>query len=193
MTKPEKLKLDELFEGALLFAKRAHDGQYRKGAHVPYISHPMQVAGLAIEYGADQEQAAAALLHDVIEDTPATHAALATEFGPRVADIVRGCSDTEDHTTKSEWRPRKESYLAHLREAGPDVALVSCADKLHNARSIVADLRTDGVAFFETFTGKRDGTLWYYRSLVEVFKGHDLPAGLVSELRVAVETMEALA
>jgi len=192
MTKTESQKLGPLFEDALAYAKEKHDGQWRKGKSVPYISHPMQVAGIALEYGADEDQAAAALLHDVIEDTPTTYEDILEAFNERVAGIVRACSDAEDHEAKSDWRPRKETYLAHLREAGPDVALVSCSDKLHNARSIVADLRTDGPTFFERFTGKRDGTLWYYSSLVEIFEAHDLPDGLVAELRIAVEAMEAL-
>lgn len=185
--------LGELFERALCFATRAHNGHWRKGSTIPYISHPLQVAGIALEYGADEEQAAAALLHDVIEDTPTTRAEIRGEFGPRVADIVWACSDTDDHEAKGAWRPRKEAYFADLRQEGPDAALVSCSDKVHNARSIVADLRLAGPDFFERFTGKRDGTLWYYRSLVEIFEGLDVPAGLLGELRTAVESMEALA
>jgi (p)ppGpp synthase/HD superfamily hydrolase len=193
MTKTENQKLGTLFESALVYAKEKHDGQWRKGSGIPYISHPMQVAGIALEYGADEEQAAAALLHDVIEDTPTTYEDIREAFNERVAEIVRACSDAEDHESKAEWRDRKETYLERLKTKGADVALVSCSDKLHNARSIVADLRTEGPAFFERFTGKRDGTLWYYRSLVEVFGTLEVPAGLLAELDLAVMAMEELA
>lgn len=172
----------------------AHTQHVRKGTAVPYFSHPLQVAAICLEHGADEEQAAAALLHDVIEDTPTTHAEIAEAFGSRVADIVRACSDTEDHEEKSEWRGRKERYLGHLRTQLRDVTTVSCADKLHNARSIVTDLRTHGPDFLDkTFTGKRDGTLWYYQALVEVFAGLDVPEALRRELEITVSNMVALA
>lgn len=193
MTTETPIRLSELFEKAVVYGARAHDGDVRKKTTTPYFSHPLQVAGIALEHGADEEQAAAALLHDVIEDTAVTHAELAHEFGARVADIVRACSDTEDHEEKGDWRRRKVDYLAHLKSAGPDVALVSCADKLHNARSIVMDLRAQGPGFLDkTFTGKRKGTLWYYGELVEVFAGLDVPAVLREELRIAVEAMQEL-
>ena len=192
-TKP-KTTLGTLFQDALVYGAKAHDGHLRKGTQAPYYSHPLQVAGIALEHGADEEQAAAALLHDVLEDTDATHGDLAARFSERVAYIVRGCSDTEDHEAKEAWRPRKEKYLADLRQAGPDIALVSCADKLHNARSIAMDLRMHGASFLDKhFKGKRDGSLWYYRQLVEIFAGLDVPKALQNELKIAVESLEALA
>jgi len=187
------IRLGALFQDAFAYAADAHANQRRKASGTPYISHPMQVAGLALEHGADEELAAAALLHDVIEDTPTTHAELAERFTRRIADIVRACSDTEDHEEKSAWRPRKEAYLAHLRTESVDAALVSCADKVHNARSILSDLRTQGPSSFDRFTGKRDGTLWYYRALVDTFQTLDVPTALLCELEIAVEGMEALA
>jgi GTP pyrophosphokinase len=194
MTKDGKTSLGELFQRALVYGAKAHEGHARKGSGVPYYSHPLQVAGIALEHGADEEQAVAALLHDVIEDTPTTHADLARTFGMRVADIVRALSDTEDHEAKAPWRQRKVEYLAHLSTVGPDVALVSCADKLHNARSILMDLRAHGPDFMErTFSGKREGTLWYYRALVDTFADLDVPATLQRELRIVVEELEARA
>ncbi len=189
-----KTTLGPLFEQAVVHGARAHAPHRRKGTGTPYFAHPLQVAGIALEHGADEEQAAAALLHDVIEDTAISHAELAETFGERVADIVRDCSDTEDHEDKGDWRERKERYLAHLRQAGPDVALVSCSDKLHNARSIVMDLRTHGPSFLDnTFTGKREGTLWYYGELVEIFAALDVPEALCRELRITVSAMKDLA
>jgi (p)ppGpp synthase/HD superfamily hydrolase len=194
MTKKTPIHLGDLFLKAFAFAQVVHSDDVRKGTPIPYLSHPMQVAGLALEYGADEEQASAALLHDVIEDSATSYEDLVEAFGARVAGIVRGCSDAEDHQEKGEWKPRKAAYIRHLREeADADTLLVSCVDKLHNARSIVADLRQKGPVFFDRFTGKRDGTLWYYAALLEIFRERGLEVGLVTELEVAVQAMVALA
>jgi GTP pyrophosphokinase len=112
-------------------------------------------------------------------------------FGPRVAAIVRGCTDA-DTLPKPPWRARKEAYLAHLETAGPDIWLVSCADKLYNARAIVTDLRELGDAMFARFTAGKEGTLWYYKTLADVF-ARVLPRSLSAELGVAVKEMERLA
>jgi len=182
-------KLGQRFRDALAFALEAHTGQVRKGSGTPYVAHPLQVAGIAIEHGADEDQAIAALLHDVIEDTSFSHADLERRFGRRVADIVQACSDAEGPEDKPAWRDRKERYLAHLAEADADLALVSCADKLHNARSILTDLRTHGEAVWERFKGRRDGSLWYYGRLVEVLADREVPAALLRELTGAVQAI----
>lgn len=186
-------QIGPLFRDALDFAAEAHAGQTRKTTDAPYLSHPLQVAGLALEHGADEEQAAAALLHDTLEDTSHTYADLEARFGRRIADIVRACSDTEHPEEKAPWRPRKERYLEHLRQAPPEVALVAAADKLHNARSIVTDLRTRGAAAFEHFRGHREGTLWYYGELRRIFAGSRIPAPLADELGRTIDAMLALA
>lgn len=183
--------LTERFEEALAFATRAHRGQERKGSGTPYVAHVLQVAGIALEHGADEDQAIAALLHDVIEDTAFTRDDIAAQFGERVADIVEHCSDADGPEARPPWRARKESYLAHLRSADADTALVSCADKLHNARSIVTDLLASGPTVWERFKGRRDGSLWYYGALVSIFRDLDVPAALACELERTVERMEA--
>jgi (p)ppGpp synthase/HD superfamily hydrolase len=187
------------FERALAFATRLHARQVRKETDIPYISHLIAVAGLVLEHGGDRDEAIAGLLHDAIEDCPEDYPGgraqlkcdIEREFGAAVLAIVEGCTDAEVDP-KPPWRPRKEAYLAHLPRAPASVRLVSCADKLHNARAIVADLRVMGPALFTRFTGKRDGTLWYYRALAEEF-GRGGPAALAAELRRTVETMEGLA
>jgi (p)ppGpp synthase/HD superfamily hydrolase len=164
-------KLGVQFEQALIFAKRKHTGQTRKKTAIPYISHLLAVAGLVLEAGGDEELAIAALLHDVVEDcggAPMLREVRA-RFGRRVAHIVDGCTDT-DVTPKPPWRKRKEDYLKHLRRADADTRLVSAADKLHNARSILTDYLDSGESIWERFQGKRDGTLWYYRALVKEFE-----------------------
>ena len=176
---------------AAAYALRVHARQQRKGAGTPYIGHLLAVAAIVLEAGGDEEQAMAGLLHDAIEDVgPEQEAEITRRFGPRVAGIVRACTDA-DTTPKPPWRARKQAYLDHLRAAPPDVLLVSCADKLHNARAIVSDLRTHGPVVFDRFKPGRDGTLWYYRSVADSFATL-LPGALSRDLGLAVTEMEHL-
>ena len=186
----------EKFEAALLYASEQHRQQVRKGSGAPYLSHLMQVAGLAMEHGADEEVAVGALLHDVVEDCgKETIEEIGEQFGERVLEIVLGCSDTTDKAAETRsWRERKETYLAHLREqASADVLLVSCCDKLHNSRSILSDLKEQGESIWDIFQGGREGTLWYYRALVESYRQVDAPPRLVRELDEVVSEIERLA
>jgi GTP pyrophosphokinase len=187
------------FEAALAFANRLHAGQTRKQTDIPYISHLIGVAGIVLEYGGSRDQAIAALLHDAIEDQaegyPGGAARLRADirerFGDEVLRIVEGCTDAYT-VPKPPWRQRKENYIAHLRETDDAVRLVSCADKLHNARAIVSDLRVLGDALFDRFGGGKAGTLWYYGALAETF----LQQGehrLAAELDRTVRTMRRLA
>ena len=182
---------ERLAEAASL-ALALHAEQRRKGTEVPYVAHLLSVAALVLEFGGDEEQAIAGLLHDVIEDVGARHeAVIASRFGARVAAIVRGCTDT-DTNPKPPWRARKEAYLHHLERAGPYVLLVSGCDKLHNARAIVSDLRAIGAALFARFNGGKAGTLWYYAAITEVI-GRRLPGALAADLAETVGHMQRLA
>jgi (p)ppGpp synthase/HD superfamily hydrolase len=166
---------------ALALANGAHRGQMRKGTEVPYISHPLAVAALVLEFGGNEDQAIAALLHDTIEDAGEAYAGrIGAEFGPAVLAIVRGCTDGSyeakaaartPEAKYANWRARKRAYLGHLHGVSPGapLLLVSACDKLHNARSIVADVHLLGNALFDRFTGRRDGTLWYYDELAGIF------------------------
>jgi GTP pyrophosphokinase len=185
--------LSPRFEEALAFAAELHREQVRKGTAVPYMAHLMAAASLALEHGATEDEAIAAVLHDAVEDQggAATQEAIRQRFGPAVADIVAGCTDT-DQTPKPPWRARKEAYIAHLASASPSVRLVSLCDKVHNARTILADYRTSGEALWARFTGGKNGTLWYYRALVEAFRTHGHTA-LVAELDRVVGEVERLA
>jgi len=185
-------RLGPRFERALLFATRKHSGQTRKGSGVPYISHLLGVTGLVLEAGGDEDLAIAALLHDVAEDcggVPMLNQ-VRRRFGKRVAHIVEGCSDAFT-IPKPSWRERKEPYIRHLRTADADTRLVSAADKLHNARSIVVDYRELGEQIWERFQGKREGTLWYYRALLDEFK-RKKPNRLINEFERVVLELEAL-
>ncbi len=177
---------------ASAMAFRIHAEQRRKGTAIPYVSHLLAVAAIVLEHGGDEEQACAGLLHDAIEDGGAEwEAVIFDKFGSRVAGIVRACTDA-DTQPKPPWRARKEAYLAHLEDAEPDTLLVSAADKLHNARAIVTDLRTHGPAMFARFNAGQEGTLWYYGALSGVF-ARRLPGPLARELSDAVVQMRSLA
>jgi GTP pyrophosphokinase len=160
------------FESAMRYAHQVHQEQRRKGTGIPSIAHVLGVAAIAMEYGADEDEAIGALLHDAAEDGggEARLAEIRAQFGDAVAEIVLGCSDSlvEDPEDKLPWRERKENYLAHLENASASVCLVSAADKLHNVRSLIRDYREHGSDIWERFQGRRDGTLWYYETVADV-------------------------
>lgn len=185
--------LSPRFADALHYACQLHASQVRKGTTIPYVAHLLGVASLVLEHGGDENEAIAALLHDAVEDQggPPTRAEIARRFGEGVAVIVDGCTDANT-TPKPAWRERKERYIAHLPHASPSVRLVSAADKLHNARAIVRDVRTVGDAVWGRFTGGKAGTLWYYRALADVFHAVG-PDALAAELARVVAEMEAVA
>jgi (p)ppGpp synthase/HD superfamily hydrolase len=189
----EKGALSNRFEAALIYALHVHAQQKRKGTTVPYISHLLAVAALVLEDGGSEDEAIAALLHDAIEDQGGEpiRQEIRQRFGDTVVQIVNGCTDT-DETPKPPWLERKNRYLDHLRGACPEVRRVSAADKLHNARAILTDLRRHGNVVWERFNGGREGTLWYYRRLVQVFRESG-PSYLVEELDRVVLEFERLA
>ncbi len=162
--------LSNRFSEALIYAAQLHATQVRKGSGVPYLAHLLGTASIALEYGASEDEAIAALLHDAIEDQggSTTREAIRRRFGDTVTAIVDGCTDS-DAMPKPPWRLRKETYIAHIVTASGSVRLVSAADKLYNARSILEDYRQLGDTVWERFKGKKDGTLWYYNSLVKAF------------------------
>jgi (p)ppGpp synthase/HD superfamily hydrolase len=186
------LGLTRRFEQALIFATRKHAGQIRKGTGTPYVSHLLSVAALVLEAGGEEDLAISALLHDVVEDCGGAPMLkeVRRRFGKRVADVVEACSDA-DVIPKPPWRERKEQYIRRLRTADAGTRLVSVADKLHNARSILADYREIGEPIWQRFQGKREGTLWYYRALLVEFR-RKYRNRLVDELERVVRELEAL-
>jgi (p)ppGpp synthase/HD superfamily hydrolase len=186
--------LTERFGEALAFANEVHRGQLRKGTQVPYIAHLMGVASIALNFGADEDEAIGALLHDAVEDQggPPMLEEIRRRFGPRVAEIVDGCTDSWT-TPKPPWLPRKRAYIDHVRSASASVRLVSAADKLYNVRAIVRDYRRVGDAVWLRFSASPADVLWYYQSLAEIFsQGRDDAIGgelkrAVAELRGIVE------
>ncbi len=181
------------FDEALLLAHSLHRHDIRKGTGKPYISHLLGVCSLVVDYGGDEEMAIAALLHDAVEDhggRPMLEE-IRRRFGARVAHIVDGCTDSYvlDATQKEPWRQRKEMYLARLPHEDADVRMVSAADKLYNCRTILRDLRREGITAMDRFNGGRKDTVWYYDELVRAFRA----AGtndLVEALALSVDEMK---
>jgi (p)ppGpp synthase/HD superfamily hydrolase len=189
------MTLSARFREGLVFAAELHADQRRKGTEVPYVAHLLGVASIALEHGADEDEAIAALLHDAVEDQggPTTREEIRRRFGERVAAIVDGCTDA-DTIPKPAWRERKETYIAHIPNASPSTLLVSAADKLHNARAILVDYRVAGESLWTRFKGGRDGTLWYYRALLRAFQNTGrAPRPLIEELDRVVSELERLA
>ena len=181
------------FSAALSLANELHGSQKRKGTAVPYISHLLAVASLVIEAGGDEDTAIAALLHDTMEDQGGRPMLdrIRARFGPKVADIVEACSDT-DVTPKPPWLERKQGYLAEIPHKSEEALLVSLADKVHNAGTILRDHKRVGEEVWTRFTSGRDGTLSYYRALADAFKGL-APEPLWQELEDTVTQLEARA
>lgn len=159
-------KLSKAFD----MAASLHQGQIRKGSGEPYLSHVMGVASLVIRYGGNVNETAGALLHDAAEDCggEATLSLIRKEINPEVEAIVRGCSDCLE-VPKPPWRKRKEIFINSLYSASPSILLVSNCDKIYNLGTILDDYSIHGEKLWGRFTGKKEGTLWYYRTLAEFY------------------------
>jgi (p)ppGpp synthase/HD superfamily hydrolase len=187
------MNLSSRFDQALQYAAVIHAHQVRKGSGVPYIAHLLGVASIALEYGANEDEAIGALLHDAGEDAGGLGRIkdIRVRFGDAVADIVEGCSDSFA-IPKPPWRERKQAYIDHVPGASASVRLVAAADKLHNVNAILRDLRQGTADVWSRFKGGKDGTIWYYRELVKAFqKAGTVP--VVEELDRVVTEIEKLA
>ncbi len=179
------------FTAALAFASEIHGAQRRKKTTIPYIAHLLSVAALVIEAGGDEDAAIAALLHDAVEDQGGAPMLdrIRDRFGAEVADIVDACSDTLV-TPKPLWRARKEAYVAAIEHKSDNALLVSLADKVHNASSILFDHDHIGDRVWGRFSASRDETMWYYRALADAFRDRT-PTALWQRLDDTVSTLEA--
>ena len=187
-------KLTGQFSKALVYAELKHHNQVRKGGDIPYFGHLLSVAGLVINDGGSEEQAIAALLHDCVEDAggPSTLDEIQKNFGADVARIVDECSDT-DVEPKPPWRERKTAYIQHLGEVGEDTLLVSVADKLDNARSMLRDYHEHGPTLWQRFTVKNPNDhLWYYDGLLDAYRKRGLDSWMVDELGRVVDALRRL-
>src|SRR6516162_3550371 len=175
------IPLSVRFDHALLFAAQVHRNQDRKRSGIPYLSHLLGVASIVLDYGGDEDLGIAALLHDAAEDHGgrAMLHTIEQTFGPRVAKVVDGCTDSygDEDKPKPKWYPRKLRYLHRVRKEDAETRFVSAADKLYNTRAILRDLRQSGESAFARFSVPKAKVLWYYRSLVREYR-----AGGVSHL-----------
>jgi (p)ppGpp synthase/HD superfamily hydrolase len=185
--------LSERFLEAFELAFHLHNQQLRKESKIPYIAHLMAVSSLVLENGGNENQAIAALLHDAVEDQGGwdTLKDIKDKFGEEVASLVDGCTDAYTNP-KPPWKERKVAYLEKMKTAPESVILVSLADKVHNARSILLDLQDSGDQIWEKFNGGKAGTLWYYQSLANIFDSAPYPL-LKHQLRDLVEEIITLA
>src|SRR6201991_3097984 len=184
-------KLTGQFSKALVYAELKHHNQVRKGGDIPYVGHLLSVAGLVINDGGSEAQAIAALLHDAVEDAGGhnTLEEIRAKFGGDVAGIVDECSDT-DVTPKPPWRERKQDYINHLADVGDDTILVSVADKLDNARSMLRDYDEHGSSLWDRFTVKDpQDHLWYYGELLKAYRGRGCTSWMVDELARVVDAL----
>ena len=189
--------LTHRYTQALDLARTLHT-ERRKGTDIPYLAHLLSVSALVLEHGGTEDQAIAALLHDSAEDHggEARIVELRTQFGDEVADMVLACSDslTDDKADKQPWWPRKVQYLDGLAHEPLDALVVSAADKVHNARSILGDYRLMGDDLWSRFnpTAGRIGSLWYYTRLVQIL-GERLAGTPAAELAAELgRTVDAI-
>jgi (p)ppGpp synthase/HD superfamily hydrolase len=191
MSETTSPRLGRKFQEALAYAADLHNTQTRKASEVPYVGHLLSVAGLVIEADGTETEAIAALLHDAAEDQggEATLVEIEQRFGKTVASIVGECSDTVV-TPKPPWRESKERYIADLNTVSDSTIRVSLADKLDNARAILRDFRRHGSTLWQRFnTDDPHEHLWYYSSLLEVYRRRS-DSWLVDELERVVRTLE---
>jgi len=195
--------LSDKYDRALSLARRWHARDVRRGTDVPYVAHLLAVSSIVLEAGGDEPQAIAGLLHDALEDATDVEEyrqrrARIAALGPEIVGIVEACTDgTPEERRVLTWRERKSRYLAHLEDASVRALLVAAADKLHNARGTLYDVRRQGRGFLDRFHAPPDDTLWYYRELSRIFSDRfadDTPSGrLARELaRVVMAIEEAL-
>lgn len=182
----------ERVDAALGFVAAAFRHRARKGSNVPYLSHLLAVAALVAEHGGDEDQIVAALLHDYLEDIPGSSEGEVEQlFGARVARLVVALSDALEHP-KPPWQERKQRYLDKLAHEPAELKLISAADKLHNARSLIRDHAQVGDALWQRFSASREQTLWYYRSVAQAL-GRNWSHPLLSELERCVDELLAVA
>ena len=183
-------RLTGRFDEALQYASELHRTQTRKGGDIPYLGHLLSVASLVIEGGGTEDQAIAGLLHDAVEDQGGAPilAEIREKFGEHVAKIVEECSDT-DEVPKPPWKNRKQTYITHLDDASDATILVSLADKVDNARAILRDHRLERNELWQRFSqNDPQEHLWYYESLLKVFRARN-ETWLVDELERVLQEL----
>lgn len=174
----------ERFDRALSFAHQLHRRQTRKTSGVPYVAHLLSVCALVIEDGGSEDEAIAALLHDSLEDQSRNYeggeakmaADIEAMFGPEVIALVLGLTERPApeeagiSDKRERWRAHKRGYFRQIGAAGASVRRISCADSLHNVRTLLKDYRTMGEKIWTRFQTRNGGDqVWAYRSAGEAF------------------------
>lgn len=167
------MNMTKRYDEALSFARAAHAGALRKGTDIPYITHPIETAHIAAEMTDDEDVIIAALLHDIIEDTPYTADDIEERFGRRVSGLVLEESENKrrGESAASTWLVRKQETIDHLKNASIEVKLIALADKLSNMRTSAERFRKIGASMWQSFNMK-DAALQgrYYRGIAECTK-----------------------
>ena len=183
------MKKKPLIDSAIAVAAKAHGNQVRKGTDIPYMTHPFSVGILLARVDCSDEVIAAGILHDTVEDTAITLEFIQENFGESVAAIVKGCSESDKSLP---WEVRKNHTIEYLKTASTEVRLVTCADKLHNIRTMASDYNEIGDKIWERFKRGKDKQEWYYRQLIEslnVQSGNESYIKLFKQLRDEVESL----
>lgn len=195
-----ELHLTERFSRAVDYARHLHI-ETRKGTTIPAMAHLLGVASLVmgetgqVEFPVTEDMVIAALLHDAVEDHGGALRLRDIEqnFGGDVARMVEGLSDTlaEDPSNKEPWEKRKAEYVERLRDEPADVQLISAADKLYNARTMLDEYRSVGSEVWNRFKRGRKEQLWYFQALLEAFRASGRNR-IVDELGRAVAELERI-
>jgi (p)ppGpp synthase/HD superfamily hydrolase len=196
----QALVLTQRFTDAVDYARQIHTG-VRKGTEVPYMAHLLGVASLVmgevghVPFAVTEDMVIAGLLHDTVEDEgglPRLHD-IEARFGKKVADIVKGCTDSfeVDSDKKQEWEQRKASYIKWLREEpeSDGTLLVSAADKLYNARAILEDYEQIGAEVWKRFKRGRDQQIWYFDELLKIYDARCPNWRIVKKLKSVVSEL----
>lgn len=185
---------------AFAFAAKHHDQQVRKGTRLPYLTHPANVAIILTRYGRSEETVVAGILHDVIEDgvregwtRTMLEERIGRKFGNSVLETVLQVSErrTDDDGVELSYDDRKDDYLSRLSLASEEALWVCAADKVHNANSILSDLRR--TSFPETVWGRfsvgREGTVRWYKRVADRLREVGFNAPIVDELEAAAQEL----
>lgn len=182
---------------AIQVATKAHQGQFRKITHTPFISHPFSVMLIASPFTSQEDTLIAALFHDILEDVPAniySESNMTKDFGTQVTNIVKDLSEVKQQDSqKLPWQQRKTSYLDHLRTVqNPETLLISLSDKIHNLSSILEEYQLLGEDLWPNFGGNKERQLWYHSSLLEIFQNKPLPASLLRKYQELVSSFNSI-
>jgi len=194
----------DVINHALAFAAKHHDRQVRKGTKLPYLTHPANVAIILTRYGRDNDTVVAGILHDVIEDCvregytrEMLEQRIGDKFGAGVLDTVLAITyrRNDDDGVELSGEDRKEDYLARLAMANEEARWVCAADKVHNASSIVADLRrtVDPETVWNRFGGGKAGTSRWYRQVYARLREVGFAAPIMTELEQVSAELTKLA